>query len=65
MARTVMQVFDEIARIKKADVVFCHVGNQRISDRFLRRQGWEPHLPKERGRHFIKRYTPSPYAGNA
>jgi hypothetical protein len=32
------------------------VSNLRISDRLLRRWGWEAHCPSRWHRHFIKRY---------
>ncbi len=54
--RLAASVLDEIARIKRADAIVCHVANGRISDRLLRRWGWEPHAPRLRGRNFIKRF---------
>jgi hypothetical protein len=49
-------VLDEIARIKQTDAIVCDVRNARISDRLLRRWGWESHVPQSRRRHFIKRF---------
>ena len=49
-------VLDEIARIKRTDAIVCDVSNSRISDRLLRRWGWERHVPHSRRRHFIKRF---------
>jgi len=49
-------VLDEIARLKRSDAMVCHVTNDRISDRLLRRWGWEPHAPRVRGRNYIKRF---------
>lgn len=54
--RRTMQVLDEIARVKKTDAILAHVTNKRISDRLLRRWGWETHLNHKRSRHFIKRF---------
>lgn len=54
--RGAMQVLDEIARIKETDAIVCEVGNHRISDRLMRRGGWERHLPQSRRRHYIKRF---------
>jgi hypothetical protein len=48
-------VLDEIARIKQSDAILCEARNPRISDRLLRRWGWQPHFPSSRRRHFIKR----------
>jgi hypothetical protein len=49
-------VLDEIARIRQASAIVCHVTNNRISDRTLERWGWESHCPHLPGRHFIKRF---------
>ncbi|MCA9099790.1 MAG: hypothetical protein KDA63_01485 [Planctomycetales bacterium] len=57
-------VLDEIARMKRTDALLCDVSNFRISDRLLRRWGWEPHLPSRWRRHHIKRFYGS-YPDNA
>jgi hypothetical protein len=49
-------MLDEIARMKGADAIVAEVRNLRISDRLLRRWGWESHVPSSRRRHFIKRF---------
>lgn len=54
--RGALRVLDEIARIKGSDAIVCEAGNSRISDRLLRRWGWEPHVPSNRRRHYIKRF---------
>ena len=54
--RQAATVLDEIARLKRTDAIVCHVANDRISDRLLRRWGWEQHAPQLRGRNFIKRF---------
>lgn len=54
--RSSLVVLDQIARIKHSDAIVCEVSNLRISDRLLRRWGWEPHVPSSRRRHFIKRF---------
>jgi hypothetical protein len=54
--RLAATVLDEIARIKRTDAIVCHVTNGRISDRLLRRWGWEQHAPRLRGRNYIKRF---------
>lgn len=48
---------DEIARLKGSDAIVCDASNLRISDRLLRRWGWQPHAPTLAGRHYIKRLT--------
>jgi hypothetical protein len=49
-------ILDEIARLKRINAIVGEVTNQRISDRFMQRQGWERHLESSRHRHFIKRF---------
>jgi hypothetical protein len=55
-ARGAAMVLDEIARIKGIDAIVCDAWNRRISDRLLRRWGWERHLLHSRRRHYIKRF---------
>jgi hypothetical protein len=55
-ARGAALVLDEIARIKEIDAIVCDAWNHRISDRLLRRWGWERHLLHSRRRHYIKRF---------
>ena len=54
--RRTLIVLDEIAKLKKTDAIVAEVSNKRISDRFMKRCGWEPHLPNKKARHFIKRF---------
>lgn len=49
-------VLDKVAAIKRIDAIVADVTNDRMSDRFMRRMGWEEHLPDQPGRHFIKRF---------
>ena len=49
-------ILDEIARLKRTDAIVCEVRNLRISDRLLKRWGWQQHLETSRHRHFIKRF---------
>lgn len=49
-------ILDEIARLKQANAIVCHVTNERIRDRLLLRWGWQTHCPQWSGRHFIKRF---------
>jgi hypothetical protein len=51
-----MAVLDEIARIKRSDAILTDAANFRISDRFLRRQGWERHTKARYHRNYIKRF---------
>lgn len=52
----VLEVLDEIARLKHSDALLCDVANWRISRRVLARWGWEPHCPSRWHRHYIKRF---------
>ncbi len=52
----VLAVLDEIARIKHSDALVCEVVSPQISDRLLRRSGWQPHLEHTGRRHWIKRF---------
>jgi hypothetical protein len=49
-------VLDEIARIKGIDAIVCEAWNRRLSDRLLKRCGWERHVLNSRRRHYIKRF---------
>jgi hypothetical protein len=54
--RLALVVLDRIAAIKCSDAIVADVTNLRISDRLLRRWGWEPHLAGGWHRHWIKRF---------
>ena len=54
--RLSLTVLDQIAAIKRSDAIVADVTNLRISDRLLRRWGWEPHLTGDWRRHWIKRF---------
>ncbi len=56
MFRGALRVLDYIARVKGSDALLCDVSNARISDRLLKRLGWEPHKPSQWHRNFIKRF---------
>jgi hypothetical protein len=51
-----LAVLDEIARIKHSDAILTDAANFRISDRFLRRQGFEQHTKARYHRNYIKRF---------
>jgi hypothetical protein len=53
--RRALDVLDEIARLKGTLAIVGDVCNARISDRLLKRWGWEPHAPMRWHRNFIKR----------
>lgn len=54
--RQSLMVLDHVAMIKGSDAILCEVTNLRISDRFLRRMGWERHMENSKKRHWIKRF---------
>lgn len=51
-----LQLLDRIAYLKQSDAILAELSSDRISDRLMRRWGWERHLPGSRKRHFIKRF---------
>ena len=54
--RAALTTLDAIAELKQTDAILCDAFNSRLSDRFLRRMGWEPHKPQRWHRNFIKRF---------
>lgn len=54
-----LAVLDVIAQSREALAIVAHIGNRRISQRLLRRCGWEPHAANLGENHWIKRF----YAG--
>lgn len=51
-----MQILDLVGWRKRSDAILCEVTNSRISDRLMRRWGWEQHLLNSGRRHWIKRF---------
>jgi uncharacterized protein YqiB (DUF1249 family) len=51
-----MAVLDYVAYLKRSDAILAEVSNSRISDRVMKRLGFEPHLPESKKRHWIKRF---------
>ena len=51
-----INLLSDIARIRGAKAIVAHVSNGKISDRLLLRQGWQQHMPKWNGRHWIRRF---------
>lgn len=65
--RLATQILDEVARIKRSDAIVCEVTNPSISNRLMKRWGWERHLTDQSARHFIKRFYgeyPAPLPGS-
>lgn len=53
--RRAVATLDEVAQAKGVDTLVTDVCNQRISDRLLRRWGWQPHAPMRFHRNYVKR----------
>jgi hypothetical protein len=51
-----LAALDEIALIKQSDAILTDAANFRISDRFLRRHGFERHTKARYHRNYIKRF---------
>jgi hypothetical protein len=49
-------ILDEIARLRQSNAIVSEISNERISEKWLNRWGWEAHCPHLAGRHFIKRF---------
>jgi hypothetical protein len=54
--RAALVTLDHVARVKETDALLCDAFNFRISDRLMRRFGWEPHRPQRWHRNFVKRF---------
>lgn len=54
--RGALEVLDEVARLRGTLAIVAHVSTHAISDRLLRRWGWQQHLQHQAGRHWIKRF---------
>lgn len=54
--RLAVALLDQVAVIKRSDAILCHVTNHRISDRLLRRWGWQPQSGASPSRLWIKRF---------
>lgn len=54
--RLAVRLLDHVARLKNSDAIVCEAFNRRISDRLLKRWGWEQHLLASKRRHWIKRF---------
>ena len=51
-----LDVLTQIAFIKRSDAILAEVTNQKITDRFMTRRGWERHREQSSQRHWIKRF---------
>jgi hypothetical protein len=51
-----LKALDAIAALKQIDAIVCDAGNIRLSDRIMKRFGWEPHKPQRWHRNYIRRF---------
>jgi hypothetical protein len=54
--RAALVALDDVARIKGSDALLCDAFNVRLSDRLMRRFGWESHRPQRWHRNYVKRF---------
>jgi hypothetical protein len=54
--RAALVALDAIAEIRGIDAIVCDAANMRLSERFMRRMGWEPHKPQRWHRNYIRRF---------
>lgn len=54
--RAALTALDSVAEIKRSDAILCDAFNRRLSDRLLKRFGWQPHKPQRWHRNYIKRF---------
>ncbi|MCC7475411.1 MAG: hypothetical protein IT425_08450 [Pirellulales bacterium] len=54
--RAALQTLDAIAELKGVDAIVCDAANSRLSDRLMKRLGWEALKPQRWHRNFIRRY---------
>ena len=52
--QTALSILDQIAQIKRSDALVCEAANLRLTERFMRRYGWERHTSSPRN--YIKRF---------
>ncbi|MEM6691116.1 MAG: hypothetical protein AAF664_16930 [Planctomycetota bacterium] len=51
-----LRTLDQWAGQRQSLAIVAHISTARITDRFLRRMGWESHMNHWPGRHFIRRF---------
>lgn len=57
--RAAIFALDRVADLHAAEAIVCHVTTPSLSDRLLRRWGWQQHCLQWKGRHWIKRFDRS------
>lgn len=51
-----LDMLEQVAFIKQSDAILAEISNPKISDRILKRRGWDRHLEHKKKRHWIKRF---------
>lgn len=51
---TALETLDQVAQINRSDAIVCEAANLRLSERIMRRYGWEHHTSSPRN--YIKRF---------
>jgi len=54
--RAALEALDALAELKGTDALVCDAANARLSDRLIRRLGWEPHASQRWHRNYIRRF---------
>lgn len=54
--RAALVALDAVAQAKGTDALLCDAFNSRLSERLMKRFGWEPHRPQRWHRNYIKRF---------
>ena len=54
--RAALSALDAIAAIKGSDALVCDAANHRLSERYLKRMGWQAHAPRWGHRNYIRRF---------
>jgi hypothetical protein len=54
--KAALKVLDAVAELKRIDAIVCDAANVRLSERLMRRLGWEPHKPQRWHRNYIRRF---------
>lgn len=54
--RAALVALDAIAELKRIDAIVCDAANIRLSERLMKRLGWESHKPQRWHRNYIRRF---------
>ncbi len=54
--RTALAALDGVARTKGSDALLCDAFNARLSERLMKRFGWQSHRPQRWHRNYVKRF---------